>query len=194
MYKAIVIGSSAGGFHALRNLLSMLPADFSIPILIVQHLSPSSDSYMARFLNDASKINVKEADEKEVITEGYAYIAPPNYHMLIEEDMTISLSTEAKVNYSRPSIDVLFETASIAYSNELIGIVLTGANNDGAKGLRIIKQRGGYCIVQDANEAESSAMPLASIASANPQKVLKLKQIGELLVDINKSNKASEKE
>jgi len=187
--KAIVIGASAGGFTALRTLLPMLPADFSIPILIVQHLSPSSDSYMPVFLNKISDIRVKEADEKEQIIPGTAYMAPPNYHLLVEEDKSLSLSNESKVNYSRPSIDILFETASFAYDKELIGIVLTGANNDGAQGLLQIKKAGGYCICQLPDEAETEAMPIAAIELAKPQKILSIENIGNLLLEIDKKEK-----
>jgi len=186
MYKAVVIGASAGGFHALRKLLTKLPKDFSMPIFIVQHISPTSDNYMARFLNKKSEIVVKEADEKEKIVGGTAYIAPPNYHLLVEDDLTISLSTEKKINYSRPSIDILFESAAYVYADKLIGIVLTGANSDGALGLNTIKKFGGYCIVQEPTEAESTAMPLAAIEKVSPNKVLKLNDIANLLVEIDK--------
>ena len=185
MYKAVVIGASAGGFHALRKLLTKLPEDFSMPIFIVQHISPTSDNYMARFLNKKAQLIVKEADEKEKIVGGTAYIAPPNYHLLIEDDLTISLSTERKVHYSRPSIDILFESAAYVYGDSLIGVVLTGANSDGATGLHTIKQFGGYCIVQEPSEAESTAMPLAAIEKASPNDVLKLGEIAKLLVDLD---------
>lgn len=167
----------------------MLPADFSLPILIVQHLSPSSDGYMPVFLNKISDIMVKEADEKEKIVPGIVYMAPPNYHLLIEEDETLSLSNESKINYSRPSIDVLFETASYAYGNELIGIILTGANNDGAKGLTEIRNAGGFCICQRPGEAEAEAMPLAAIELASPQKILKIEEIGDFLIQLDKNKK-----
>lgn len=192
-YKAIVIGVSAGGFTALRKLIPMLPKDFSLPILIVQHISPTSDSYIPVFLNKISDVTVKEADEKEAILSGFVYLAPPNYHMLVEEDRTLSLSNESKVNYSRPSVDVLFETASYAYGNELIGIVLTGANNDGAKGLLTIKNAGGYCIVQEPSEAEADAMPLSAIDKAKPQKVLSIENIGKHLIKEDNRNKKEQK-
>ncbi|MFK5856493.1 MAG: chemotaxis protein CheB [Bacteroidota bacterium] len=185
MYKAIVIGASAGGFYALGNLLAKLPKEFSIPILIVQHISASSDNYMSVYLNRKSKLKVKEADEKETIKGGTVYIAPPNYHMLVENDYTISLSTDYKLNYSRPSIDILFESAAYVYGKALIGVVLTGANNDGAAGLLEIKNNGGYCIVQDPKEAEASAMPQAAFAKASPNKVLKLAKIADLLIKLD---------
>ncbi len=194
LYKAIVLGASAGGFYALRKLIPMLPGEFSIPIVIVQHISPTSDNYMARFLDNLSEIKVKEVDEKEPLLPGHVYIAPPNYHLLIEEDRTISLSTEEKKNYSRPSIDILFETAVLAFGKELIGIILTGANNDGAEGLKKIKEAGGYCIVQDPKEAEANAMPIAAIKKSNPDKILGLTDIAIHLIEMDtniKSGKTS---
>lgn len=185
-YKAIVIGASAGGFHALGKLIPEFPKKFQLPIIIVQHTSPTSDNYLATFLNKLSKLKVKEVDEKEEIKPGYVYIAPPNYHILIEEDQTISLSTEKKRNYSRPSIDILFETAAITYGNSLIGIVLTGANNDGAEGLLAIKNAGGFCIVQEPKDAEAEAMPVASIEKVKPNKILKLDEIANFIIELKK--------
>ena len=188
-YKAVVIGSSAGGFHALGELIPKFPKDFSMPIFIVQHTAATSDNYLARHLDKLSKLIVKEADEKEVIQPGYVYIAPPNYHLLIEEDYTLSLSTEAKKNYSRPSIDILFETAAIAYSDSLIGVVLTGANNDGAKGLQVIKEAGGFCIVQHPKEAHVDTMPISAIELVKPNKILKLDDIANFIIELDKKKK-----
>lgn len=185
MYKAVVIGASAGGFYALKELITRLPAGFSMPIFIVQHISATSDNYMARFLNSKSKITVKEVDDKDVITGGVVYIAPPNYHVLVEEDKTLSLSTEEKINYSRPSIDVLFESAAYVYGKHLIGVVLTGANSDGANGLLSVKNHNGYCIVQEPNEAESPAMPLAAIQKVSPNKILNIADIAKLLIQLD---------
>ncbi len=176
-YKAVVMGSSAGGINALKVILPAIPADFPVPIFIVQHISALSDNYMAKFLNNLSKIRVKEADEKEKIEASTAYIAPPNYHLLVEEDFTLSLSVEEKINYSRPSIDITFETSALAYGRQLVGIVLTGANSDGSKGLLTVKQHGGYTIVQNPLEAESNIMPLAAIKLVKPHAILSLHQI-----------------
>ena len=197
-YRAIVIGASAGGFYALRKLIPLIPKGFSMPIFIVQHLSPTSDSYMSRFLNNSSEVIVKEADEKEVIKAGHVYIAPPNYHLLIEENYSLSLTTSEKKNYSRPSIDILFETASFAYGRSLIGIVLTGANSDGSEGLLKIKNAGGYSIVQKPSEAEANAMPLAAIELVKPDKILKISEIVKLLIkfdlDLKQSIQKSDKQ
>jgi len=119
-YKAIVIGSSAGGINALAKVLSVLPSDFSLPIVIVQHLHPESGHHLPHILGTKSALKIKQSDEKELIKKGWVYLAPPNYHLLIEEDFTFSLSLESPVNYSRPSIDVLFESAAYAYRQHLI--------------------------------------------------------------------------
>ena len=150
--KAIVIGSSAGGLQALKTVFSSLENDFIIPIIVVQHISPHSDNYITTYLNKICKIKVKEANEKEVIENGHIYFAPPNFHLLIEEDFTFSLSTEDRVNFARPAIDVLFDTAAFAYGKNLVGIILTGANNDGSAGLRRIKELGGIAIAQDPKQ------------------------------------------
>jgi len=185
-YKAVVVGVSAGGMSALGEILPRLPDDFPVPVIIVQHISPQSDNYMIRHFNNLSKITVKEADEKEAILPGHAYFAPPNYHLLVEEDQTFSLSVENRVNFSRPSIDVLFESAIDAWYSSLIGIILTGANNDGSKGLKKIKDFGGLTIVQDPKTAEVSAMPDSAIKLFKPDHILKLKDIAPFLVSLFK--------
>ncbi len=181
-YRAIVIGASAGGLSALKTLLPALPKDYPCPVLIVQHISPQSDSYMSTMLNEASQIRVKEADEKEKVLPGTAYIAPPDYHLLVEYDHTLSLSADEKVNYSRPSIDVLFDSAADTFGSSLIGIILTGANSDGAEGLLAVKNRGGYTIVQDPEDAESKTMPLEAIKLVKPHSILTLNEIVRLLL------------
>jgi len=180
--KAVVVGASAGGLYALKKLLPALPATFPCPVLVVQHMSPHSDNYMTRMLNDLSRLTVKEADEKEIIMPGKVYVAPPDYHLLVEADYSLSLSVEEKVNYSRPSIDVLFETAADVYGSHLMGIILTGANVDGANGLLAVKEKGGFTIVQHPDDAESPAMPKAAIERAKPHKILTLDKIIALLL------------
>ncbi|MCF8230105.1 MAG: chemotaxis protein CheB [Bacteroidales bacterium] len=189
MFEAVVIGASAGGLNAFKTFLPKLEKNFSLPLMLVQHISPQSDNYMTTHLDKLCKIKVKEAEEKETIKKGTAYFSPPNFHMLIEEDKSISFSVENKVNYARPSIDVLFETASYAYKNKLIGIILTGANNDGAAGLKKIQELGGFTIVQDPEEAEVDTMPLSAIKIMKPDKILKLKEIADFLNKIHKNNK-----
>ncbi len=186
--KAIVIGSSAGGLQALKTIFFLLGSDFSIPIIVVQHISPHSDNYITTYLNRICKIKVKEANEKEMIENGIIYFSPPNFHLLIEENFTFSLSTEDRVNFARPSIDVLFETAAFAYGKMLVGIVLTGANNDGAIGLRKIKKRGGITIVQDPKSAEVNAMPNSAIKESKIDYILSLENIAELLINMDKND------
>lgn len=183
-YRAIVIGASAGGMDAIKSILMPLQEEFQVPILIVQHLGPHSDGYMARHLNELCKINVKEADEKEKIIPGNVYIAPSNYHLLVEKDETLSLTVDPKVNYSRPSIDVLFESAAEVYENKLIGIILTGGNGDGSKGLKRIKEFGGLAIVQDPRTAEADFMPKAAMKASEVDYILSLNKISNKLIKL----------
>ncbi len=162
-YQAIVVGASAGGFEVFSQLFPRFKKNFSIPVIVVQHLHPDSDGAMVNMLNDRSEINIIEADEKETMSCGHIYFAPANYHLLIERDHTMSLSTDAKVNYCRPSVDVLFESAVKVFKSRLIGVLLTGANADGAEGLRKIKNAGGITIVQSPETAYADAMPKSAI-------------------------------
>jgi len=188
-YEAIVIGVSSGGLNAMKIMFSILPHEFSIPIVIVQHIGARSENIWVQLLNDKCKLEIKEADEKEKIEKGKIYIAPPNYHLLIEQDRTFTLTVDERVNYARPSIDVLFETAAEAYQNRLVGIVLTGSNNDGSKGLKRIKEYGGLTIVQQPDTAESSFMPASAIATVQPDYILPLEAIINLLIEIDIENK-----
>ena len=185
-YGAIVIGVSSGGMNAMKVLFSLLPKGFSIPIIIVQHIGPRLDSHWIKLLNDKSNLPIKEADEKEKIEDGNVYIAPPNYHLLIEKDKTFSLTIDERVNFSRPSIDVLFESAAEAYKDKLIGVVLTGSNNDGTKGIIRIKEYGGMAVIQDPETAEAAYMPASAIAAIKPDHILPLEGILELLIKIDK--------
>jgi two-component system chemotaxis response regulator CheB len=184
-YEAIAIGVSSGGMNAMKILFSALPVEFSMPVIIVQHISSRSDNHWIDLLNNRSSLNIKEADEKEKIERGNIYIAPSNYHLLIEKDKTFSLTIDGRVNFARPSIDVLFESAAEAYKNTLIGVVLTGSNNDGTAGIKKIKENGGLTIVQDPETAESSFMPASAIAAIKVDHVLPLKDIIELLMRIS---------
>lgn len=187
-YEAIVIGVSAGGMGALSAILPELPADLPYPVIIVQHMYPGSGSYLVSILDGKSQITVKEVEEKDKIAPGTVYIAPPNYHTLVEMDRTFSLSIDPPVNYARPSIDVLFESAADVYRNRLIGIILTGANSDGSRGLRRIKEIGGIAIVQDPATAEMDSMPNAAIAAAEPDYILPLDQIGTFIGQLAMNN------
>ncbi len=184
MFEAAVVGTSAGGFRALETIIPSLPATFPLSIAIVQHLDPQADTYLAEHLQRFSAMRVKEAEDKESLSPGTAYLAPPGYHLLIEPDKSFSLSVDDKVNFSRPSIDLLFESAADAYGEALIGIVLTGANADGARGLKAIKRRGGLAIVQNPMTADASYMPAAAVASASPDYLENLAQIAPLLLQL----------
>jgi len=184
VFEAVVVGSSAGGIRALENLLSPLPNDFPLPIIVVQHLHPESESYLPKILATHCALPVKQAEEREIIQAGRVYIAPPNYHLLIEEDHSFSLSLEPPVRYARPSVDVMFETAVYAYRDKLIGIILTGANDDGSYGVKKLKQMGGYVIVQDPKTAEAEAMPKSAIAAAKVDKILPIEQVGVYLLQL----------
>ena len=185
-YEAIVAGVSSGGMNALNLLLPFLPEDFKIPLVIVQHIGPYSDGRWVELLNTRCRLNVKEADEKERIKKGNIYVAPANYHLLIERDASFSLSIDPKVNYARPSIDVLFESAAAAYKNKLIGVVLTGSNNDGAAGMKKIQDNGGLTIVQEPLTAQSPYMPASVIEILTPDYVLPLEDIAPLLIKLDK--------
>ena len=180
-YKAIVIGASAGGWKALKIILGALPCDFPLAVVVVVHRHPHSDDYLEKSLDNDCVVRVKQADEKETIRRGTVYFAPPNYHLLVEDAHTLSLSVAQAVNYSRPSIDVLFESAAYVYGETLVGLVLTGANSDGAGGLKKIKEMGGLVLVQDPETAEASAMPRAAIAAADPDYILPLDEIGQFV-------------
>jgi two-component system chemotaxis response regulator CheB len=183
-YEIIVIGGSAGAMTVLTELLPTIPANYPIPIVIVVHLHPRQDnSHIAR-LSSLCALRVKEADEKEPLQPGTIYLAPPNYHLLIEKDHTFSLSVDERVNYSRPAIDVLFESAAQAYGAHVVGVVLTGANNDGAEGLRQIKEHGGLTVVQDPRTAESTYMPQAALEATPVDHMLSVPEIGKLFVKL----------
>lgn len=180
-FKAVVVGVSSGGLEALKILVPGLRPDLAAPVIIVQHMSPQADSYLPSRLNEISGLTVKEAEDKEMLRPGVAYVAPPDYHLLAEADGSLSLSVDPKVNFSRPSVDVLFESASDAFGAALVGVILTGANHDGARGLARIKRRGGLAIVQSPESAQSSAMPEAALESTSVDHVLPLKDIAPFL-------------
>lgn len=183
-YRCIAIGVSAGGMDALSIIIPGLPPAFPIPVVVIQHVSPHSDNYMTRYLDNISTIKVKEVDEKEKIRSGIVYTAPPNYHVLVEEDETFSLSMEGRINFARPSIDVFFQSAAEVYGPHLVGAVLTGANNDGSQGLKMVKEKGGLTIVQDPHTAEVDGMPRAAIEATKIDHILTLEQIGPFLVKL----------
>jgi len=184
MYKAIVIGTSYGGIEALRLILPQFEENFPLPVIVVLHIGEHSNDLFIRHLNNMCKLAVKEADSNEPVLPGYIYFAPPNYHLQVEDDFTFSLSTDVKLNFSRPSIDILFESAAWAYKNTLIGTILTGANSDGANGLKIIKEMGGKTIVQNPCHAIASAMPKAALKAVMPDIRLNIEEIAGKLIEL----------
>lgn len=176
----IVMGASAGGLRALETVLGGLPRGFPVPIVTVQHRSRESSDAYADILGRSVKLPVREIEDDDVLRAPGVYLAPPDYHVLIEPGRVV-LSIDDPVSYSRPSIDVLFESAADVFGAKVIGVLLTGANHDGAKGLSRIKQAGGYAIVQDPRTAESPAMPAAGIAAAPVDEVLPLEEIASAI-------------
>ncbi len=178
---AVVIGASAGAIEALGVILPALPADFPWPILIVVHVPSHCQSLLAELFKNRCQLLVKEAEDKETICPGTIYFAPSDYHLLVEPDFTLSLSSDEPVLYSRPAIDVLFQSAADAYGDGLIGIILTGANSDGAQGLRAVHAAGGNALVQDPATAQAATMPRAALAACPAARAATLDEIVTLL-------------
>lgn len=174
---AVVIGASAGGVEAVSMLLSSLPHDFKPAVLVVIHVPPANDSLLVQVLAPRCALGVLEAADKESICGGAVYVAPPGYHLLVEPDRSLALSVDEPVNFSRPSIDVLFESAAYAYRERLLGIVLTGANADGAEGLRQVRALGGQAWVQEPDTAVASLMPSSAIELAGADRILSLEDM-----------------
>jgi two-component system chemotaxis response regulator CheB len=183
---AIVVGASAGGVEALLNIFRPLPKGFGLPIIAVLHLPEQRRSLLADVFRAQLAIPVKEADDKESIAPGTLYFATPGYHLSVESDFTLSFSQEERVYHSRPSIDFLFESAADAYDGRLAGVLLTGANNDGAQGMARIKEYGGLTVVQDPALALARTMPDAALALHTPDFLLPLPDIGLLLVELER--------
>ena len=175
-YDLMVVGTSWGGLAALRTLVSGLPADFGMAVILVQHRHKDSDHLLRSLLQERTALPVCEVEDKMPIEQGCVYVAPPDYHTLVEPGH-FALSTEAPVRYSRPSIDVTFLSAADSYGHRTVGIILTGANADGAEGLRRISDRGGMAIVQTPDTAESAPMPTAAVKAVPRAKVMSLDEM-----------------
>jgi len=182
--EAVALGASAGALEALSAILPELPEGYPLPVMVVVHLPPDRKSLLADLLGQRCRLAVKEAEDKEEIVGGTVYLAPPDYHLMVEPDRRLSLSGEEPVQYSRPSIDVLFETAADAYGPGLVGVVLTGANSDGARGLRAICDAGGSALVQEPGEAMASAMPLAALAACPEASAMSLRAVARHLIGL----------
>jgi two-component system chemotaxis response regulator CheB len=181
--SVVVVGTSLGGLSALRVLLSGLPGEFRPPLVVVQHRSKTADDGLVNLLDKETPLSVSEPNDKEPLEPGHVYIGPADYHLLVEP-RSLALSTDAPLNHARPSIDVLFESAAESHGSGVVGVVLTGANQDGARGSARIKERGGVVLVQDTASAEATAMPAAAIAAANVDKVAPLSELPAILIKL----------
>jgi two-component system chemotaxis response regulator CheB len=186
----VAIGTSLGGLNAILSVLRPLPPRLPVPILVVQHRGPGSDSGLVDLLQRHTALSVVEADDKSELVAGTVFVAPPDYHLLVEQRGWLALSTDGPVRSARPSIDVLFETAADAYGPAVLAVLLTGASADGAAGLARVKARGGRAIVQDPATAECATMPAAGIAAASVDYILPLERIGDYLVSLVEGTRA----
>ncbi|NBF03037.1 chemotaxis protein CheB [Pseudomonas sp. Fl5BN2] len=184
--EAIVVGASAGGVEALLSLFSGLAQGFRLPVIVVLHLPDERRSLLAEVFARRLALPVKEAEDKEQIVPGTLYFAAPGYHLSVEQDHSLSLSQEERLHHSRPAIDYLFESAADAYGARLAAVLLTGASQDGARGLAEVKRQGGLTIVQDPDEAHVSTMPDAALALHQPDYILPLRGISRLLVELER--------
>lgn len=185
--ELIAMGASAGGVDALGKLLAALPAGLRSAVVVVLHIPPDRSSRLAELYADRCRLTVKEAEDKEPIVAGTVYFAPPDYHLLIEPDRTIALSSEPPVNYSRPAIDLTLESAGVCYGSKMLGVILTGASADGAAGLRAVHDLGGHTWVQDPASAQSGAMPQAAIAQGGADRVMDLSAMAQSFAQLAQS-------
>ncbi len=189
--KIIIIGTSKGGGQALKTILSALPVEFPLPVVVVIHREKNSDNELSQLLQKVSSLIVVDAEDKQPILPGYVFLAPANYHLLIERTSAqcyFALSTTEPVNYARPSINMLFESAAEAYGNKVIGVILTGTMKDGTHGLTAVKKAGGMAIVQSPETCEASSMPEAAIVAACVDKILPLEEIGLFLAKVGQAS------
>ncbi len=179
--QTIVMGASAGGIEAISAILSELRLELRAPIVIVVHMPSAKDSQLVTLLQSKCRRPMIEVEDKQPLELGCVYLAPPDYHVLFEDESSLALSSDEQVNYSRPSIDVLFETAADVFAEHSLGIILTGANRDGAQGLGEIMRVGGLGLVQEPTEAHCRAMPEAAIAACPTARVMNLQEISQYL-------------
>ena len=179
--EMLVIGVSAGGVEALGKLLPVIPGDAGLAVAIVLHIPADKPSRLAELFAARCKLQVKEVEDKEPVQANVVYFAPPDYHMLVEPDKSFSLSRDEPVYFSRPSIDLLFESAAMAYRSSLLGIILTGANSDGANGLKALREAGGIGWVQDPEDAAVPVMPRSAIDTAGADRIFSLDAMATLL-------------
>lgn len=182
--EAVIIGASAGALDALSAILPPLPATFPYPIFVVVHLPPKKRSVLAAIFDLKCQLRAAEVDDKEPVEAGCIYFAPPDYHLLFEGRTHVALSSEEEVLFSRPSIDVAFESAADAWGSQLTAIILTGANHDGSQGLSAVVRSGGTAIIQDPTEAYAKAMPEAAIRACPDAHIMTLAEISTYLQNI----------
>ncbi len=180
-FEVVALAASAGGLNALTHVLAALPGDFPAALVVVQHLDPRHRSLMADILSRRTALPVKEAIDGDQLQPGRAYVAPPNRHLLVNPDRTISLTQTQLVHFVRPSADLLFESTAASFKERAIAVVLSGSGHDGAMGVRAIKKMGGTVIVQDAKNAEFAGMPQAAEATGIVDFVLSLDEIAPAL-------------
>jgi len=180
-YDFVVIGASLGGLHAITTLLSQLPDDFAVPIAVAQHRAAVPEDDLATIWQRSTMLAVHDAEDKAAIEPHHVYVAPADYHLLVESRDLLALSTDAPVLWARPSIDVLFESAAEVYRDKVIGVLLTGASADGSQGLKAIRERGGCALVQDPLTAECAVMPQAALAATEVNHVLALTDLARVL-------------
>jgi two-component system chemotaxis response regulator CheB len=178
--EIVVVGTSRGGLRALQALLSGLDAEFTLPMVIVQHRGKDIETGLCEYLGRVGQLPVTEPEDKEPILQGHIYLAPRDYHLLIENS-SFALSTDPPVSFARPSIDVLFESAADEYKERAIGVILTGSNRDGARGLAAIKAQGGVTLIEDPMTAAYREMPDAALARSSPDWVLPVQEIASTL-------------
>jgi len=186
-FGAVVIGASAGGISALGTILPALPATFPVPIVVVLHQHPGGGAGWPDYLARQTPLAVVEVEDKMPLSAGTIHCAPPGYHLLMEQDGSFALSVDAKVHYSRPSIDLLFASAADAFGPALIGVILTGANGDGAEGLAAIAARGGLTVVQSLQTADWPTMPAAALQAVPQALLVDLDSIAATLIDLTSS-------
>lgn len=184
MIKLIVIGCSMGGLDAMKVLLPKFPSGFRTPVVLVQHREASAGQLLSEILQKLTVFPVREPEDKEVISKATIYLAPANYHLLIEGNC-FSLTADPPVNYARPAIDMLFWSAAEHFGNTVLGVLLTGAGNDGARGLQQISLKGGKTLVQDPATANTPAMPKAALDLMKPDYVLPLNRIAQKIIDLS---------
>ncbi|AFZ03240.1 chemotaxis protein CheB [Calothrix sp. PCC 6303] len=189
-FRIVAIACSAGGLQAVSKVISALPANFPVPIVIVQHLDPKHRSMMADILSRRTKLQVKQAEQGELMNPGTIYIAPPNYHLLVTSQGSVELTQSEVIHFVRPSADVLFESVANSYESQAIAVILTGTGVDGAVGVREIKEKGGIVIVEDSETSEFDGMPKAAIKTGIVDQVLPLSEIARALITLVMGHKA----